>query len=179
MRSSAVSSAVIVGAVILVVVVAAGGLYFFLGSGPSGSTTSSAKSSTTIITTTSQSVSTSLVVPSVNPAFTQYVNNFNNRDVERVVAFYTPDAVVTWTGITGGTSGTYQGTNSIRLAMSTSVGHTTSFKVIATNVTQSSTSPVTAAIPPGDSATLTAFVRPVDSTGLGYDSPRSLNVPCA
>ncbi len=144
MKSSAVSSPVIVGAVILVVVVAAGGLYLFLGSGPSSSTTSSTTSSvrsSTTSTTTSQSVSTSLVVPPVNSAFTQYVNNFNNRDVERVVAFYTPDAVVTWTGNTGGTSGTYQGTNSIRLAMSTSVGHTTSFNVIATNVTQSSTSP--------------------------------------
>jgi hypothetical protein len=96
---------------VLVIVVAVAGAYVFLTG--SSTTTSSLSSSSTL-----PNVQLSTVV-------NNFVQNLNSRNVDGVVTFYGPGAVVHWSGNTGGLSGRYVGTNDIRLVYATTVGKST------------------------------------------------------
>ena len=95
----------------LVVVVAVAGAYVFL----AGSST----------TTSSQSSSATLPDVPLSTVVNKLVQALNDRNIDTVVAFYSPNAVTRWSGNTGGLSGLYTGTNDIRLVYATTVGKST------------------------------------------------------
>jgi hypothetical protein len=63
---------------------------------------------------------------SVQTAVNRLVQDLNDRNVDGMVTFYSPNAVDVWFGNTGGLSGRYVGPEQIRLIYATSVGKTTS-----------------------------------------------------
>lgn len=95
-------------ALVAILVVAGGYVFLTQGSGSNSSTTQSS--------TASQSS-----IP-VNTAVNQFMQDLNSRSVDNMVSFYSPNAVSVWSGNTGGLSGMYTGTNSIRLIYATTVG---------------------------------------------------------
>jgi hypothetical protein len=95
----------------LLVVVALAGAYVIL----TGSST----------TTSSQSSSSSLPNVPLSTVVNKLVKALNDRNIDNVVAFYSPNAVTRWSGNTGGLSGLYTGTNDIRLVYATTVGKST------------------------------------------------------
>jgi hypothetical protein len=94
--------------------------------------------------TTSTSTQTSVAGPPTIPVQTavdQLVQDLNNRNVDGLVAFYTPDAVDIWFGNTGGLSGRYTGPEQIRLIYATSVGKTTALDANLSDYAQNEFSP--------------------------------------
>ncbi len=96
--------------VVLIVILAAAGAYVFLGMGSRTSTTSQTSS-------TSSAPSTPL-----NSTVSQLIQDLNARNVDGLLTYYSPNAVDVWAGNTGGLSGLYTGTDSIRLIYATTVG---------------------------------------------------------
>jgi hypothetical protein len=99
--------------VVLVVILVVAGAYVFLARSPT--------------TSTSSQSSTSSSQPSapLRSAVNQFVQDFNAREVDNVLTFYTPTSVVVWSGKTGGLVGQYTGASSIKLIYAASVGKTT------------------------------------------------------
>ncbi len=98
--------------VALVGVLVVAGAYVFLANGSKTSTSSQSSSSS----------STSLSSFSATTAVEQFVQDLNARNVDGLVNFYSKDAVDVWSGHTGGLSGQYAGTSSIKLIYATTVG---------------------------------------------------------
>ncbi len=96
--------------VVVIAVLAAAGGYVFLARGPA--------------TPTQTSTAGPPTVP-VQTAVDQLVQDLNDRKVDGLVTFYSPNAVDVWFGNTGGLSGRYVGPEQIRLIYATSVGKTT------------------------------------------------------
>jgi hypothetical protein len=111
-------------AVIIVLVVA--GAYVFLARGTAVSTTTAAAGPPTV---------------SVQTAVDQLVQDLNDRNVDGLVAYYTPNAVDIWFGNTGGLSGRYIGPEQIRLIYATSVGKTTTLDANLSDYAQDVFSP--------------------------------------
>ena len=113
--------------VIIVVIVVAGALVLL----PKGSKTTSAQTSST----------SSLPTVALNSTVSQLIQDLNTRNVEGLIAFYSPDAVDIWSGSTGGLSGMYTGTTNIKLIYATTVGKSSSLDANISDYTQGVSSP--------------------------------------
>jgi hypothetical protein len=111
---------------VIAVLAAAVGAYVFLTRAPA--------------TPTQTSTTGPPTVP-VQTAVDQLVQDLNDRNVDGMVTFYTPNAVDVWFGNTGGLSGRYVGPEQIRLIYATSVGKTTSLDANLSDYAQDVFSP--------------------------------------
>lgn len=93
---------VILTIVVVIVVVAAISANLLHGPAASKSTTTTASSALLPITT-------------LEPAVDVHIDHLNSRNVTLIVSDYTSDAVVNWSGITGGMGGIYSGTVDIKI----------------------------------------------------------------
>ncbi len=96
--------------VALVVILVVAGAYVFLTGNSTTSPISTGNGTPTV---------------SVQSAVERLVQDINDRNVDGVVAFYSPSSVMHWSGNTGGLSGLYNGPANIRLIYATTVGKTT------------------------------------------------------
>jgi hypothetical protein len=112
--------------VIIVVIVVAGALVLL----PKGSKTTVQSSSTT-----------SLPTVALTSTVSQLIQDLNARNVEGLIAFYSPDAVDIWSGSTGGLSGMYTGTTNIKLIYATTVGKSSSLDANISDYSQGVSSP--------------------------------------
>jgi hypothetical protein len=112
-------------ALALIVVLAIAGGYLFVARGPTNPQTSTTASG---------------LVP-VRTAVDQFLSDFNSRNIDAVVTFYTPTSLVVWSGHTGGLVGQYHGAENIRLIYATSVGKTTAMSANLSNYQEQVFSP--------------------------------------
>jgi hypothetical protein len=105
-------------------------------------------SSTPTTTTTATTVYTcsGCAAPSstVKAAVTQWVADFNSRDVTGIGNFYAQDTVVTWTGIAPGLTGTYNGVGNVRILFGSSIGKTTTLTASIANYNEKDVNPYNA-----------------------------------
>ncbi|MDA4132593.1 MAG: hypothetical protein OK454_05650 [Thaumarchaeota archaeon] len=118
--------------VALIVILVAAGAYFFLAR---GSITS---------TSTSSSFTGALPTIPVNTTVDQFIQDFNNRNVDGLVTFYTPNAVLVWSGQVGGLKGLYSPLSNIRLIYATTVGKSVKLDANVSNYAQKTISPTIA-----------------------------------
>jgi hypothetical protein len=112
---------------LIVILAAAGGLFFL------------ARSPTT--STSSQSIATSLPPTPLRTTVNQLIQDVNNRNVDGLVTFYSPNSVVVWSGNTGGLVGKYSGPQNVRLIYAASVGKTTTMDANVSNYAEDVFSP--------------------------------------
>ncbi len=115
--------------VALVVILVVAGAYVFLGRSPTTSTSSQSSAS-----------SSQPSVP-LRTAVNQFVQDFNSRQVDSMLTFYTPTSVVVWSGKTGGLVGLYTGASNIRLIYAASVGKTSTMNANISDYTEHVFSP--------------------------------------
>jgi len=115
--------------VALIVILVAAGAYVFLAR---GSTTS---------TSTQSSSSSALPTVPVNATVSQFIQDFNNRNVDGLVTFYTQSAVLVWSGKVGGLAGMYSPVGNIRLIYATTVGKSLKLDANISNYAQKTISP--------------------------------------
>jgi len=105
-------------------------------------------SSTPTTTTTSATIytCTGCATPSttVKAAVTQWVADFNSRDVTGIGNFYAQDTVVVWTGTAPGLTGTYNGVGNVRILLGSSIGKTTSLTASIANYNEKDVNPFNA-----------------------------------
>lgn len=77
----------------------------------------------------------------VKTAVTQWVADFNSRDVTGLGNFYAQDTVVTWTGNAPGLTGTYNGVGNVRILFGSSIGKTTSLVASISNYAEKDVNP--------------------------------------
>jgi len=63
-----------------------------------------------------------------------FAKTFSNREVQNLLKFYTPSAVVAWTGNTQGLGGVYQNQGNIELLYAASIGHTSTINESVSNL---------------------------------------------
>lgn len=119
---SRLAAAVAVAVAVLIVA----GSYAFIAMGPSTATQTSAAGPPTI---------------PVQTTVNHFVQELNDRNVDGLVTFYSPNAVDIWFGNTGGLSGRYIGPEQIRLIYATSVGKTTTLDANLSDYAQDESSP--------------------------------------
>jgi hypothetical protein len=115
--------------VVLVVVVAVAGVYFFLPRGPASSTSTQSFSSSALPT-----------IP-VRTEVDQFIKDFNNRNVDGLVAFYAPSSTLIWSGAVGGLAGMYSPVGNIRLIYATTVGKSQMLNANISNYAEKTISP--------------------------------------
>jgi hypothetical protein len=114
---------------VLVVIVAVAGVYFFLPRGPTSSTSTQSSSSSALPT-----------IP-VRTEVDQFIKDFNNRNVDAVVAFYAPSSTLVWSGNVGGLAGLYSPAGNIRLIYATTVGKSVTLDANVSNYAEKTISP--------------------------------------
>jgi hypothetical protein len=77
----------------------------------------------------------------VNSAITQWVADFNSRDVTGLGNYYSTNAVVDWTGDASGLAGTYNGVGNIRILYGSSIGKTSTLIANISNLSVNSINP--------------------------------------
>lgn len=93
-------------------------------------------------TTSTKSTSTSsLPTVPLNDSVNQLIQDLNSRNVDGLMTLYSPNAVTVWAGNTGGLSGLYTGTESIRLIYATTVGKSLSLDANMSDYAQKAISP--------------------------------------
>jgi hypothetical protein len=109
--------------------------------------------STTVTTTTGSSSSIYCATASPNcpapsttvkSAVTQWVADFNSRNVPALTNFYSTDALVTWTGggsAGAGLDGAYSGLENVKILYGSSIGKTTSLNASIANYAETDLSP--------------------------------------
>jgi hypothetical protein len=80
----------------------------------------------------------------VKAAVTQWVADFNSRDVTGIGNFYAQDTVVVWTGTAPGLTGTYDGVGNVRILLGSSIGKTTTLTASIANYNEADTNPFNA-----------------------------------
>ena len=114
--------------VVLVIVLLGAGAYVFL-----SSRSTSPPSATGRASSSSQTP--------VRDAVDQYVQDLNDRSVNALASFYTPNSVVLWSGELGGLQGRYIGAQQIILLYGASIGKTTAMNATTSNYSQIALSP--------------------------------------
>jgi hypothetical protein len=110
----------------------------------------SASTSSTPTTTTATTVYTcsGCATPSstVKAAVTQWVADFNSRDVSGISNFYATDGTVVWSGVSaaGSLLGTYNGIGNIRILYGSSIGKTTTLTASIANYNEKDANPYNA-----------------------------------
>jgi hypothetical protein len=115
--------------VALIVVLAVAGGYVFLTRSPA------------VSTSTQSSISSTQPSIPLRSAVDQFLQDFNAREVDSVLTFYTPTSVVVWSGKTGGLVGKYTGASNIRLIYAASVGKTSTMDANLSDYAQNVFSP--------------------------------------
>jgi len=77
----------------------------------------------------------------VSDAVKQLINDLNGRNVDGVVAFYSPNAIDVWSGRLVGLQGRYTGVDNIRLLYATTVGKSTMVAANYSNYAEDTFSP--------------------------------------
>jgi hypothetical protein len=77
----------------------------------------------------------------VKTAVDQWVQDFNNRNVQGLGNLYSTDSAVTWTGQAAGLAGTYNGQANVRILYGSSIGKTTSLNASIANYVEKVTNP--------------------------------------
>ncbi|MDA4115422.1 MAG: hypothetical protein OK442_02570 [Thaumarchaeota archaeon] len=80
----------------------------------------------------------------VKASVTQWVADFNDRDVTGIGNFYSQDTVVVWTGTAPGLTGTYDGVGNVRILLGSSIGKTTTLTASIANYNEKDTNPFNA-----------------------------------
>jgi len=115
--------------VALAVIVAVAGAYVLLARGSAPSTSTQSSSSSALPT-----------VP-LRDAVNQFIQDFNGRNVDGMVAFYTPSATLVWSGNVGGLAGMYSPVGNIRLIYATTVGKSQTLDANVSNYAEKTISP--------------------------------------
>jgi ketosteroid isomerase-like protein len=110
-------------------------------SSSSSATTTLASGATSSIYCSTPSSSCPTPSTTVQTAVTQWIADFNSRNVEGLGNFYTTDALVVWSGQASGLAGTYNGQGNIRILYGSSIGKTTSLNASIANVVAKALSP--------------------------------------
>jgi hypothetical protein len=116
-------------AVALIVIIAVAGAYVFLARGPTSPTSTQSSSSSTLPT-----------VP-VKDEVNQFIQDFNGRNVDAVVAFYAQSSTLVWSGNVGGLAGMYSPVGNIRLIYATTVGKSLMLDANVSNYAEKTISP--------------------------------------
>jgi hypothetical protein len=106
--------------------------------------TSSTPSTTTTATTAYSCSGCATPSTTVKAAVTQWVADFNSRDVTGIGNFYAQDTVVVWTGTAPGLTGTYNGVGNVRILLGSSIGKTTSLTASIANYNEKDVNPFNA-----------------------------------
>ncbi len=106
--------------------------------------TSSTPTTTTTATTAYSCSGCAAPATTVKSAVTQWIADFNSRDVTGVGNFYAQDTTVTWTGTAPGLTGTYNGVGNVRILLGSSIGKTTSLTASIANYNEKDVNPYNA-----------------------------------
>ena len=139
-RARLAISALAVGVVVFVAIGIAVELVFL----PKASSSSAATTTASGASSTAYSCSGCTPTTTVKAAVTQWVADFNSRDVTGLGNFYTTDAQVDWTGSASGLAGTYNGVGNIRILYGSSIGKTTSLIASQSNYNEKDINPTNA-----------------------------------
>lgn len=147
----------IVGIVIVIIIIAAVAGVLLLGKSSSSTTTTTTtsssstaplSSSTTSSSSTSSSSSSSSSssassgdVAAVEAQLTNWIADFNSRNVEALGNYYTSTSVDNWTGHAQGLEGIYNGVGNIRILYGSSISHTDRLNATYSNLTATSNGP--------------------------------------
>jgi len=77
----------------------------------------------------------------VKTAVDQFVQDFNDRNVQGLSGLYAQDACVTWSGKATGLVGTYDGQGNVRILYGSSIGKTTVLNATISNYNEAPSSP--------------------------------------
>jgi len=171
-RGKVAISALAIAVVVFVAIGIAVELVFLpKASSSSGATTTLASGATSSIYCSTPSSSCPPPSTTVQTAVTQWVADFNSRNVEALGNFYSQDAAVVWSGQASGLAGTYNGQGNIRILYGSSIGKTTTLNASVANVVAKALSPdeynVTLALSlKGDSSVVGALAITVDANQL-------------
>jgi hypothetical protein len=127
-------SALAVAVVVFVAIGIAVELVFLPKASVAGTTT------TTTTSTTIYSCSGCSPTP-LKTSVTQWVADFNDRDVTGLGNFYSQDTTVVWTGDAPGLTGTYDGVGNVRILFGSSIGKTTSLNASIANYNEKDINP--------------------------------------
>jgi hypothetical protein len=111
----------------------------------SGSTTTAAGSSTSVYCSSNCPTPTT----TLKAAVTQWVADFNSRDVTSLTNFYAQDALVTWKGggsAGAGLDGAYNGLTNIKILYGSSIGKTTYLNASIANYVETPVNPSNVAV---------------------------------
>ena len=134
-RGKVAISALAIAVVVFVAIGIAVELVFLpKASSSSGATTTLASGATSSIYCSTPSSSCPPPSTTVQTAVTQWVADFNSRNVEALGNFYSQDAAVVWSGQASGLAGTYNGQGNIRILYGSSIGKTTTLNASVANV---------------------------------------------
>jgi len=107
-----------------------------------------ASTSSTPTTTTTATVYTcsGCAAPSttVKASVTQWVADFNSRDVTGIGNFYAQDTTVVWTGTAQGLTGIYSGVGNVRILYGSSIGKTSTLTASIANYNEKDVNPYNA-----------------------------------
>jgi hypothetical protein len=108
-------------------------LVFLPKASSSSSTATVASGATSSIYCSTPSSSCPTPSTTVQAAVTQWVADFNSRNVQGLGNFYSQDALVVWSGDASGLAGTYNGQGNVRILYGSSIGKTTSLNASISN----------------------------------------------
>lgn len=114
-------------ALVVIVVVAGGYIFLARGSSPSTSTQSSS--------------SVGLPTVPLRTAVNQFLQDFNNRNVDGLVSLYAQSSTLVWSGHVGGLAGMYSPIGNIRLIYATTVGKSVMLNANTSNYAEKQISP--------------------------------------
>ncbi len=119
-------------AAVIAAIIVLGAAFFFLSQQPATSTGTNTGRTTTS-STSSGSIQAS-PPPGVGVAFGQHFNEMAARDIPTLLTDYQDNAVVSWSGNTGGLGGVYNGVGNIRLLYSAALSTANTISLSPTNV---------------------------------------------
>jgi hypothetical protein len=126
-RDRAEVSKIVVAVAVIGTLVVAAGAFVLLDRGSTSSSLCSAAAGTPSVP--------------VSSAVDELVQDVNETNVDGLATFYCSNAVVVWSGATGGLSGRYEGAENIRLIYATTVGKTTQMDVNVSKYAEDAFSP--------------------------------------
>ena len=126
-RDRAEVSKIVVAVAVIGTLVVAAGAFVLLDRGSTSSSLCSAAAGTPSVP--------------VSSAVDELVQDVNETNVDGLATFYCSNAVVVWSGATGGLSGRYEGAENIRLIYATTVGKTTQMSVNSSHYAENPASP--------------------------------------
>jgi hypothetical protein len=122
-----VGAPLVVGIIVVIVAIGSVG-YYFVSQSPQNQT-----SSTTSTTTTTSSVGPP--PPGAKAAYVQHLSTIDTRNIPVVLNDYVDNALVVWSGSTGGLGGSYSGIGNIRLLYSSALSSAQQISLTPSGIT--------------------------------------------